>query len=252
MIAFLIAFATETARILYEASLYILIGFLIAGLLQEFLPGATIARHLGAESWRSVAARRAARPRAPALLVRRRAGGGVAAAARARAARRSPSFLISTPETGEEADRAHLGPDGSGDGDRPPDHRDRHRDRRRPARCSSCARTRRPPTSPRSSPRDEHGHVHGLDDDAAAAPRAWRERVAHGRSLRLPHARRRPRLLAALRHRADRPALRPAPERLLLARARLGSRHRADARDDGGRRAALSVRERVDAGRRRR
>src|SRR5512144_1271666 len=102
MIAFLSAFATESARILYEASPYVLFGFLIAGLLQEFLPGATIARHLGSESWRSVA-----RGALLGLAMPLCSCGVVPAAAslRKKGASRSAitSFLISTPETGEEA-----------------------------------------------------------------------------------------------------------------------------------------------------
>src|SRR4030095_9159004 len=91
-----IAFVTETARILYEGSLYILLGFLIAGLLQEFLPGATIARHLGRASLGSVArvgsrwrAARSAGARSRSARAASRPGGRRGGAG-AGAARRSP------------------------------------------------------------------------------------------------------------------------------------------------------------------
>ena len=51
---FLSTVFAEIARVLYEGSLYILIGFLVAGLLHEFLPTDAIARHLGGERPRSV------------------------------------------------------------------------------------------------------------------------------------------------------------------------------------------------------
>ena len=102
MIAFLIAFATETARILYEGSLYILMGFVIAGLLQEFLPGGTIARHLGSRE-SALVLRAALLGRALPLC----SCGVLPAAAglRRQGASRSAtvSFLISTPETGVDS-----------------------------------------------------------------------------------------------------------------------------------------------------
>ncbi|RIK91047.1 MAG: hypothetical protein DCC71_25320, partial [Proteobacteria bacterium] len=102
MLEFAIALVTETARILYEGSLYILLGFGIAGLLQEFLPGAAIARHLGGDSLRSVtrgALLGIAMPLCscgvvPAAAGLRRKGASKSA---------TTSFLISTPETGEES-----------------------------------------------------------------------------------------------------------------------------------------------------
>jgi HflK protein len=102
MFEFAIALVTETARVLYEGSLFILIGFAIAGLLQEFLPGATIARHLGSESPRSVlygSLLGVAMPLCSCGVV------PAAASLRRKGASRSgiTSFLISTPETGEEA-----------------------------------------------------------------------------------------------------------------------------------------------------
>jgi len=102
MIAFLIALMTETARILYEGSLYILIGFFVAGLLHEFLPGGLIARHLGKNSPRSVLL--AALFGAPIPLC---SCGVLPAAAELRRKGASrpaiTSFLISTPETGVDS-----------------------------------------------------------------------------------------------------------------------------------------------------
>jgi len=102
MLELLIAFVTETARILYEGSLWILLGFLVAGLLQEFLPGAAIARHLGGENPGAVlrgALLGIAMPLCSCGVV------PAAAALRRKGASRPAitSFLISTPETGEEA-----------------------------------------------------------------------------------------------------------------------------------------------------
>lgn len=96
------AFLAETARILYEGSFYILIGFLVAGLVHHFLPTNAIVRHLGTESPRSVFM--AALLGAPIPLC----SCGVlpaAAALRDKGASRSAllSFLISTPETGVDS-----------------------------------------------------------------------------------------------------------------------------------------------------
>lgn len=96
------ALVTETARVLYEGSLYILIGFAIAGLLQEFLPGRWISRHLGTDGPRSVvygSLLGIAMPLCSCGVV------PAAASLRRKGASRSSvtSFLISTPETGEEA-----------------------------------------------------------------------------------------------------------------------------------------------------
>jgi HflK protein len=169
-----IAFVTETARILYEGSLYILLGFLIAGLLQEFLPGATIARHLGRESLGSVARGALlgiAMPLCSCGVV------PAAAALRRKGASRSAitSFLISTPETGEEAIALTYGLLGpvmavvrpilaivtaivAGVlvlvvGEDPAD------------------------AAAASLPATGHDHVHGLDDEPPAAERSWRERA---------------------------------------------------------------------------
>jgi uncharacterized membrane protein YraQ (UPF0718 family)/regulator of protease activity HflC (stomatin/prohibitin superfamily) len=175
MLAFLTAFATETARILYEGSLYILLGFLVAGLLQEFMPGATIARHLGTESLRSVlrgALLGLALPLCSCGVV------PAAAALRRKGASRSAitSFLISTPETGEEAVALTwglLGPIMA---------------IVRPIVAIITALVAGllvlfvrddAPAAHADHAHDEHGHVHGLDDEdeAPKPPRAWRERL---------------------------------------------------------------------------
>lgn len=102
VLGFLTELVAETARIFYEGSLYILLGFLIAGLLHEFLPADLIARHLGREDPRSVAT--AALLGAPIPLC----SCGVlpaSAALRRKGAAKSPtmSFLVSTPETGVDS-----------------------------------------------------------------------------------------------------------------------------------------------------
>jgi uncharacterized membrane protein YraQ (UPF0718 family) len=51
---FFVSVISETARVFYEGSFYILLGFAIAGLLHEFLPTQWISRMLGRESPRSV------------------------------------------------------------------------------------------------------------------------------------------------------------------------------------------------------
>ncbi len=102
VLEFLIAVATQIGVVLYEGSLYILVGFLIAGLLHEYLPTEAIARHLGGDNLRSVIL--AALFGAPIPLC----SCGVlpaAAALRAKGASKSAtlSFLISTPETGVDS-----------------------------------------------------------------------------------------------------------------------------------------------------
>ena len=99
MLDFAIALVNETARVLYDGSLFILIGFAIAGLIHEFLPGGAIVRHLGDRSLRSAGL--AALLGAPIPLC----SCGVlptAVALRRKGASReaSLSFLITTPETG--------------------------------------------------------------------------------------------------------------------------------------------------------
>ena len=54
MIEFLSTVVSEIVRVFYEGSLYILLGFLVAGLLHEFLPTDAIARQRGSEKPRSV------------------------------------------------------------------------------------------------------------------------------------------------------------------------------------------------------
>ncbi len=102
MVDFLTAAVTETARVLYEGSFYILIGFFVAGLLHAFMPTQVIARHLGQDNPRSVIL--AALFGAPIPLC----SCGVlpaAAALRKKGASRSSlmSFLVSTPETGVDS-----------------------------------------------------------------------------------------------------------------------------------------------------
>ncbi len=180
MLAFVIAFATETARILYEGSLYILFGFLIAGLLQEFMPGATIARHLGTDSVRSVlrgALLGLALPLCSCGVV------PAAAALRRKGASRASitSFLISTPETGEEAialTYGLLGPVMA---------------IVRPIVAIVTAviagllvllvGEEAPAANVAAATNGhDHDHVHGLDEEVAPASRSWRDRagaVAH-------------------------------------------------------------------------
>ncbi len=102
MVDFLFSLVPETAWVFYEGSLYILLGFAIAGLLHEFLPTDLIARHLGRDNPRSIAT--AALFGAPIPLC----SCGVlpaAAALRQKGAGRSPTmaFLVSTPETGVDS-----------------------------------------------------------------------------------------------------------------------------------------------------
>jgi hypothetical protein len=49
MCDFFVSVISETARVFYEGSFYILLGFAIAGLLHEFLPTQWISRMLGAD-----------------------------------------------------------------------------------------------------------------------------------------------------------------------------------------------------------
>lgn len=175
MLELVIAFVTETARILYEGSLYILLGFLVAGLLQEFLPGAAIARHLGGSSFGAVfrgALLGIAMPLCSCGVV------PAAAALRRKGASRPAitSFLISTPETGEEAIALTwglLGPIMA---------------IVRPVIAIVTAivagmltlfvREPETPNAPDDCCDDDHaGHVHGLDDEPPAARRPWRERL---------------------------------------------------------------------------
>ncbi len=94
--------AWETIWVFYEASIYLLIGFFVAGLLHVYLPADLIARHLGRNDTRSVGL--AALFGAPIPLC----SCGVlpaAASLKRQGAGRAPlvSFLISTPETGVDS-----------------------------------------------------------------------------------------------------------------------------------------------------
>jgi ABC-type Zn uptake system ZnuABC Zn-binding protein ZnuA/uncharacterized membrane protein YraQ (UPF0718 family) len=102
MIELVSSVGLETARVFYEASLYILVGFLVAGLLHEYVPTGLITRHLGQDSPRSVGL--AALFGTPIPLC----SCGVlpaAAALQKKGASRSSllSFLVSTPETGVDS-----------------------------------------------------------------------------------------------------------------------------------------------------
>ena len=92
----------ETLWVFYEASIYLLVGFFVAGLLHVYLPANLIARHLGRNDVRSVGL--AALFGAPIPLC----SCGVlpaAASLQKQGAGRAPlvSFLISTPETGADS-----------------------------------------------------------------------------------------------------------------------------------------------------
>lgn len=102
MESLLSAIVWETLGVFYEASVYVLIGFFVAGLLHVYLPADLIARHLGRNDFRSVGL--AALFGAPIPLC----SCGVlpaAASLQRQGVGRSPllSFLISTPETGVDS-----------------------------------------------------------------------------------------------------------------------------------------------------
>ncbi len=102
MESLLSSIAWETLVVFYEASVYLLIGFFVAGLLHVYLPADLIARHLGRNDARSVGL--AALFGAPIPLC----SCGVlpaAASLKRQGAGRAPlvSFLISTPETGVDS-----------------------------------------------------------------------------------------------------------------------------------------------------
>jgi uncharacterized membrane protein YraQ (UPF0718 family)/regulator of protease activity HflC (stomatin/prohibitin superfamily) len=102
MLDFLLNVVTQIGVVFYEGSLYILIGFVIAGLLAEFVPSNVVARHLGGNDFRSVTL--AALFGAPIPLC---SCGVLPAAASLRKHGASKpatmSFLISTPETGVDS-----------------------------------------------------------------------------------------------------------------------------------------------------
>ena len=102
MESLLSAIVWETVWVFYEASVYLLIGFIVAGLFHVYLPANLIARHLGRNDVRSVSL--AALFGAPIPLC----SCGVlpvAASLQKQGAGRAPlvSFLISTPETGVDS-----------------------------------------------------------------------------------------------------------------------------------------------------
>ncbi len=102
MESLLSSIAWETLVVFYEASVYLLIGFFVAGLLHVYLPADLISRHLGRNDARSVGM--AALFGAPIPLC----SCGVlpaAASLKRQGAGRAPlvSFLISTPETGVDS-----------------------------------------------------------------------------------------------------------------------------------------------------
>lgn len=102
MESLLSAIAWETVGVFYEASVYLFIGFFVAGLLHIYLPANVVARHLGRNNVRSVGM--AALFGAPIPLC----SCGVlpvAASLQGQGAGRAPlvSFLISTPETGPDS-----------------------------------------------------------------------------------------------------------------------------------------------------
>ncbi len=102
MLDFVVRFASELTSVFYEGSLYILIGFVIAGGLAELVPSALIARHLGGENFRSVAL--AALFGAPIPLCSCGVLPAAAGLRRSGASRSATlSFLISTPETGVDS-----------------------------------------------------------------------------------------------------------------------------------------------------
>jgi HflK protein len=102
MLEFVIRFASELTSVFYEGSLYILIGFVIAGALSELVPSGLIARHLGGENLRSVAL--AALIGAPIPLCSCGVLPAAAGLRRSGASRSATlSFLISTPETGVDS-----------------------------------------------------------------------------------------------------------------------------------------------------
>jgi HflK protein len=102
MVDFVVRFASELASVFYEGSLYILVGFVIAGALAVLIPPRLIARHLGGDNFRSVAL--AAMFGAPLPLCSCGVLPAAAGLRRSGASRSATlSFLISTPETGVDS-----------------------------------------------------------------------------------------------------------------------------------------------------
>lgn len=102
MLDFLFSVASEIAVVFYEGSFYILIGFVIAGLLSELVPDRLVAKHLGGDNLRSVVI--AALFGAPLPLCSCGVLPAAAGLRRQGASRPATvSFLISTPETGVDS-----------------------------------------------------------------------------------------------------------------------------------------------------
>lgn len=102
MLDFLFSVASEIAIVFYEGSFYILIGFVIAGLLSELVPDRLVAKHLGGDNLRSVVI--AALFGAPLPLCSCGVLPAAAGLRRQGASRPATvSFLISTPETGVDS-----------------------------------------------------------------------------------------------------------------------------------------------------
>jgi HflK protein len=102
MLDFLLNVVSQIAAVFYEGSFYILFGFVVAGLLAEFVPDRLVAKHLGGETFRSVAI--AALFGAPLPLCSCSVLPAAAGLRRQGASRAATvAFLISTPETGVDS-----------------------------------------------------------------------------------------------------------------------------------------------------
>jgi HflK protein len=102
MLDFLANVVSQIAIVFYEGSFYILVGFVIAGVLSELVPDRLVAKHLGGENLRSVAV--AALFGAPLPLCSCSVLPAAAGLRRQGASRAATvSFLISTPETGVDS-----------------------------------------------------------------------------------------------------------------------------------------------------
>jgi len=102
MVDFLANVVSQIAIVFYEGSFYILVGFVIAGVLSELVPDRLVAKHLGGENLRSVAV--AALFGAPLPLCSCSVLPAAAGLRRQGASRAATvSFLISTPETGVDS-----------------------------------------------------------------------------------------------------------------------------------------------------
>jgi HflK protein len=102
MLDFLFNVASQIVVVFYEGSFYILVGFVIAGVLSEFVPDRLVTKHLGGDNLRSVAI--AALFGAPLPLCSCSVLPAAAGLRRQGASRSATvSFLISTPETGVDS-----------------------------------------------------------------------------------------------------------------------------------------------------